>query len=195
MGRGGKQGKEVGRSSLCPSAAFQVDVIKKAYLQEEECENAEVSPREVGHNIYILALQVRSGDSGVPATLGSPCRAGLPAWLGNGLFGPCEKPPPRLAVLLPWAPHVPLPCAPVAARQPGLTRPSLSLFQLSRHNKSLQQLLKPVKRIQEEEEEGISSMVRRGLGNGGKAPLSRPDPDRRLQRVSHPCWTTLGFAV
>uniref|UniRef100_A0A803Y733 Inositol 1,4,5-trisphosphate receptor n=1 Tax=Meleagris gallopavo TaxID=9103 RepID=A0A803Y733_MELGA len=59
-----------------------VDVIKKAYLQEEECENAEVSPREVGHNIYILALQ------------------------------------------------------------------------LSRHNKSLQQLLKPVKRIQEEEEEG-----------------------------------------
>uniref|UniRef100_A0A8D0EE92 Inositol 1,4,5-trisphosphate receptor n=1 Tax=Salvator merianae TaxID=96440 RepID=A0A8D0EE92_SALMN len=35
-----------------------VDVIKKAYLQEEECENSEVSPREVGHNIYILALQV-----------------------------------------------------------------------------------------------------------------------------------------
>uniref|UniRef100_A0A8C3NUJ7 Inositol 1,4,5-trisphosphate receptor n=1 Tax=Cyanoderma ruficeps TaxID=181631 RepID=A0A8C3NUJ7_9PASS len=64
-----------------------VDVIKKAYLQEEECENAEVSPREVGHNIYILALQ------------------------------------------------------------------------LSRHNKSLQQLLKPVKRIQEEEEEGITSML------------------------------------
>lgn len=129
------------------------------------------------------------------ATLGSPYRAGLPAWLGNGLFGPCEKPPPRLAVLLPWAPHVPLPCAPVAAHQPRLTRPSLSLFQLSRHNKSLQQLLKPVKRIQEEEEEGISSMVRRDLGNGGKAPPSHPDPDRRLQRVSHPWWTTLGFAV
>ncbi|XP_017722248.1 PREDICTED: inositol 1,4,5-trisphosphate receptor type 3-like, partial [Rhinopithecus bieti] len=34
-----------------------VDVIKKAYLQEEERENSEVSPREVGHNIYILALQ------------------------------------------------------------------------------------------------------------------------------------------
>uniref|UniRef100_A0A8C8SIL2 Inositol 1,4,5-trisphosphate receptor n=1 Tax=Pelusios castaneus TaxID=367368 RepID=A0A8C8SIL2_9SAUR len=64
-----------------------VDVIKKAYLQEEECENAEVSPREVGHNIYILALQ------------------------------------------------------------------------LSRHNRQLQYLLKPVKRIQEEEEEGISSML------------------------------------
>ncbi|XP_028925641.1 inositol 1,4,5-trisphosphate receptor type 3 [Ornithorhynchus anatinus] len=64
-----------------------VDVIKKAYLQEEECENSEVSPREVGHNIYILALQ------------------------------------------------------------------------LSRHNKTLQHLLKPVKRIQEEEEEGISSML------------------------------------
>ncbi|XP_042540303.1 inositol 1,4,5-trisphosphate receptor type 3 isoform X1 [Dipodomys spectabilis] len=64
-----------------------VDVIKKAYLQEEERENSEVSPREVGHNIYILALQ------------------------------------------------------------------------LSRHNKQLQHLLKPVKRIQEEEAEGISSMV------------------------------------
>uniref|UniRef100_A0A670J4A8 Inositol 1,4,5-trisphosphate receptor n=1 Tax=Podarcis muralis TaxID=64176 RepID=A0A670J4A8_PODMU len=35
-----------------------VDVIKKAYVQEEECENSDVSPREVGHNIYILALQV-----------------------------------------------------------------------------------------------------------------------------------------
>lgn len=38
--------------------ARQVDVIKKAYLQEEERENSDVSPREVGHNIYILALQV-----------------------------------------------------------------------------------------------------------------------------------------
>lgn len=46
-------------------------MIKKAYLQEEECENAEVSPREVGHNIYILALQVLSCDSRVPARLGS----------------------------------------------------------------------------------------------------------------------------
>lgn len=46
-------------------------MIKKAYLQEEECENAEVSPREVGHNIYILALQVPSCDSRVPAVLGS----------------------------------------------------------------------------------------------------------------------------
>ncbi|KAB0396949.1 hypothetical protein E2I00_010655, partial [Balaenoptera physalus] len=36
----------------------QVDVIKKAYLQEEERENSDVSPREVGHNIYILALQL-----------------------------------------------------------------------------------------------------------------------------------------
>ncbi|XP_064425349.1 inositol 1,4,5-trisphosphate receptor type 3 [Latimeria chalumnae] len=35
-----------------------VDVIKKAYRQEEESENSEVSPREVGHNIYILALQL-----------------------------------------------------------------------------------------------------------------------------------------
>lgn len=34
-----------------------MDVIKKAYLQEEG-ESSEVSPRGVGHNIYILALQV-----------------------------------------------------------------------------------------------------------------------------------------
>lgn len=33
-------------------------MIKKAYQQECECEEAEVSPREVGHNIYILAQQV-----------------------------------------------------------------------------------------------------------------------------------------
>ena len=36
----------------------QVEVIKKAYQQESECEGGEVSPREVGHNIYILGLQV-----------------------------------------------------------------------------------------------------------------------------------------
>ncbi|XP_064155906.1 inositol 1,4,5-trisphosphate receptor type 3 isoform X1 [Anguilla rostrata] len=35
-----------------------VEVIKKAYLQEVECEDGEVSPREVGHNIYILGLQL-----------------------------------------------------------------------------------------------------------------------------------------
>uniref|UniRef100_A0A3Q3FAK0 Inositol 1,4,5-trisphosphate receptor, type 3 n=1 Tax=Labrus bergylta TaxID=56723 RepID=A0A3Q3FAK0_9LABR len=35
-----------------------VEVIKKAYHQESECEELEVSPREVGHNIYILAQQV-----------------------------------------------------------------------------------------------------------------------------------------
>ncbi|XP_016118873.1 inositol 1,4,5-trisphosphate receptor type 3-like [Sinocyclocheilus grahami] len=35
-----------------------VEVIKKAYQQETENEEGEVSPREVGHNIYILALQV-----------------------------------------------------------------------------------------------------------------------------------------
>ncbi|XP_041654917.1 inositol 1,4,5-trisphosphate receptor type 3 [Cheilinus undulatus] len=38
-----------------------VEVIKKAYQQESECEDVEeveVSPREVGHNIYILAQQL-----------------------------------------------------------------------------------------------------------------------------------------
>ncbi|XP_069046498.1 inositol 1,4,5-trisphosphate-gated calcium channel ITPR3 isoform X1 [Lepisosteus oculatus] len=64
-----------------------VEVIKKAYHQEDECEGGEVSPREVGHNIYILALQ------------------------------------------------------------------------LARHNKNLIHLLKPLKRTQEEDEEGISSML------------------------------------
>lgn len=43
-----------------------MDVIKKAYLQEEERENSEVSPREVGHNIYILALQVPSLPEALP---------------------------------------------------------------------------------------------------------------------------------
>lgn len=51
----------------------QVDVIKKAYLQEEERENSEVSPREVGHNIYILALQVPAPPlAPPPAVLPSP---------------------------------------------------------------------------------------------------------------------------
>ncbi|XP_063309193.1 inositol 1,4,5-trisphosphate receptor type 3 isoform X1 [Pelobates fuscus] len=63
-----------------------VDVIKKAYLQENEGDSSDVSPREVGHNIYILALQ------------------------------------------------------------------------LSRHNRHLQHLLKPIRRIQEEEE-SISTML------------------------------------
>lgn len=35
-----------------------VDVIKKAYYQEDEGDSSDVSPREVGHNIYILALQL-----------------------------------------------------------------------------------------------------------------------------------------
>lgn len=39
--------------------SIQMEVIKKAYHQESECEGVEVSPREVGHNIYILAQQVR----------------------------------------------------------------------------------------------------------------------------------------
>lgn len=107
-----------------------MDVIKKAYLQEEERENSEVSPREVGHNIYILALQV-------PA----PPRGPAP---GD---------------------HVP--------QQSRCSDWHCLLGQLSRHNKQLQHLLKPVKRIQEEEAEGISSMVgarmRAGLGPRGVA--------------------------
>ncbi|XP_062921619.1 inositol 1,4,5-trisphosphate receptor type 3 isoform X1 [Mobula hypostoma] len=84
-----------------------VDVIKKAYNQEEECENSEVSPRSVGHNIYILALQ------------------------------------------------------------------------LSRHNKLLQQLLKPVKRVQEDVEEGISMLMLNNmqmLKTGHQQPQEEEDP-------------------
>lgn len=104
----GEKNEARGRGEAhCPSAALQVDVIKKAYLQEEECENAEVSPREVGHNIYILALQVLS-----LARLGSPCRAALPltglhlflciylcflqpGMAGNVLLAPVGSQPPR----------------------------------------------------------------------------------------------------
>ncbi|XP_056279702.1 inositol 1,4,5-trisphosphate receptor type 3 isoform X2 [Pseudoliparis swirei] len=35
-----------------------MEVIKKAYQQDSEFEGGEVSPREVGHNIYILAQQL-----------------------------------------------------------------------------------------------------------------------------------------
>lgn len=47
--------------------------------------------------------------------------------------------------------------------------------QLSRHNKQLQHLLKPVKRIQGEEAEGISSMVgqRTVRGRGAWPELGR----------------------
>lgn len=44
---------------LVYSLFVQVEIIKKAYNQEsEDSEEDEVSPREVGHNIYILAQQV-----------------------------------------------------------------------------------------------------------------------------------------
>uniref|UniRef100_A0A8C2YG23 Inositol 1,4,5-trisphosphate receptor n=1 Tax=Coturnix japonica TaxID=93934 RepID=A0A8C2YG23_COTJA len=79
-----------------------VDVIKKAYLQEEECENAEVSPREVGHNIYILALQVLMLQSAM-TRLGSHslvCTSYLspfpPAMLGDVHFAFHENPIVRL---------------------------------------------------------------------------------------------------
>ena len=40
--------------------AFQVEVCGQAFHQEEidATEDSEVSPRDVGHNIYILAYQV-----------------------------------------------------------------------------------------------------------------------------------------
>ncbi|XP_077411026.1 inositol 1,4,5-trisphosphate-gated calcium channel ITPR3 isoform X3 [Vanacampus margaritifer] len=50
--------EEVNLRTVCVCVYMQVDVIKKAYHQESECEGGEVSPREVGHNIYILAQQL-----------------------------------------------------------------------------------------------------------------------------------------
>lgn len=44
--------------NVCVCVCVQVEVIKKAYNQESEEGEGEVSPREVGHNIYILAQQV-----------------------------------------------------------------------------------------------------------------------------------------
>lgn len=108
--------------NLCVCVCAQVEVIKKAYQQESECEQVEVevSPREVGHNIYILAQQV---------TKYKP------------LIG-CWDP----SVLCYWL---------------TLSENDVCLFvclQLARHNKVLQNLLKPQKKSKEGEE-GISSMV------------------------------------
>lgn len=50
--------------SVCVCVCPQVDVIKEAYLQGVESEvdgevsGDEISPKDVGHNIYILAHQV-----------------------------------------------------------------------------------------------------------------------------------------
>uniref|UniRef100_A0A8C3PTE2 Inositol 1,4,5-trisphosphate receptor n=1 Tax=Calidris pygmaea TaxID=425635 RepID=A0A8C3PTE2_9CHAR len=65
-----------------------VDVIKKAYLQEEECENAEVSPREVGHNIYILALQLSRHNKSLQQLLKPETKA----WQGRDLTAPSPWP-------------------------------------------------------------------------------------------------------
>uniref|UniRef100_A0A8C0V438 Inositol 1,4,5-trisphosphate receptor n=1 Tax=Cyanistes caeruleus TaxID=156563 RepID=A0A8C0V438_CYACU len=47
--------RELGMSHRAPSPCLNCPC---AALQVDECENSEVSPREVGHNIYILALQL-----------------------------------------------------------------------------------------------------------------------------------------
>ena len=57
-----------------------MEVIKKAYLQEVDCEDGMVSPREVGHNIYILGLQVQIYMDGIMewnTALLSVCVAGF----------------------------------------------------------------------------------------------------------------------
>lgn len=49
---------------VCVFVCSQVHVIKEAYLQGVECEvdveisGDQISPKDVGHNIYILAHQV-----------------------------------------------------------------------------------------------------------------------------------------
>ncbi|XP_029911176.1 inositol 1,4,5-trisphosphate-gated calcium channel ITPR3 isoform X2 [Myripristis murdjan] len=49
-----------------------MEVIKKAYQQESECEGGEVSPREVGHNIYILAQQLARHNKALQSLLKPP---------------------------------------------------------------------------------------------------------------------------
>uniref|UniRef100_A0A665VJ58 Inositol 1,4,5-trisphosphate receptor n=1 Tax=Echeneis naucrates TaxID=173247 RepID=A0A665VJ58_ECHNA len=49
-----------------------VEVIKKAYHQESECTDSEVSPREVGHNIYILGQQLARHNKGLQNLLKPP---------------------------------------------------------------------------------------------------------------------------
>uniref|UniRef100_A0A8C9U1W1 Inositol 1,4,5-trisphosphate receptor n=1 Tax=Scleropages formosus TaxID=113540 RepID=A0A8C9U1W1_SCLFO len=52
-----------------------VEVIKKAYLEDSETEDGAVSPREVGHNIYILALQLARHNKALLHLLKPPKRA------------------------------------------------------------------------------------------------------------------------
>uniref|UniRef100_A0A3Q3KDU2 Inositol 1,4,5-trisphosphate receptor n=1 Tax=Monopterus albus TaxID=43700 RepID=A0A3Q3KDU2_MONAL len=49
-----------------------MEVIKKAYHQESECKGLEVSPREVGHNIYILAQQLARHNRALQHLLKTP---------------------------------------------------------------------------------------------------------------------------
>jgi len=51
---------------MCVCVCEQMEVIKKAYQQDSEFEGGEVSPREVGHNIYILAQQVTPAPHWLP---------------------------------------------------------------------------------------------------------------------------------
>lgn len=113
-------------------------MIKKAYQQETECEEGGVSPREVGHNIYILALQVDQciimpHFVYITKTLKSNCEIKLFIYelFNITLAGSCKD--HKVSMLL--------------------------FLQLARHNKSLLTLLKPQKKTKEEEEESISSMV------------------------------------
>lgn len=107
--------------NVCVCVCAQVEVIKKAYNQESEEGEGEVSPREVGHNIYILAQQVTSTQA--------------PHWLTGGLTLSSENEFQK------YKPTVLFVCS-----------------QLARHNKILQNLLKPPKKSKEGDE-GISSMV------------------------------------
>lgn len=66
------------KTAFRQALSHQVDVIKKAYLQEDERDNSEVSPREVGHNIYILALQVPAPPAAPPRGDHAPARGPAP---------------------------------------------------------------------------------------------------------------------
>lgn len=165
----------------------QVEVIKKAYLQECEYDQEEVSPREVGHNIYILALQVHrpirnpegldwQEDTLTPVshlhlhhiyiciTFAPPSHLHLNHIRTSIRFNPVSQSKCHYAIgafliegIL-GALCVILRGAASEMESELQVKPHCSSVQLARHNKILLHLLKPPKRTKEEEE-GISSMV------------------------------------
>lgn len=118
-------------------------MIKRAYHQDSEYEGVEVSPREVGHNIYILAQQVSK----------HRLLIGRLDWMKR----PCSGGFSQSGVALCTLAQV-LETFSTDAEHVLNFLVSCVCLQLARHNKVLQNLLKPPKKSKEGEE-GISCMV------------------------------------